>query len=60
MRDHKISQVSLAKDMCVTPQYINKILQGKQNRTLKQLEERRFVVKLKLGREKFLFKRKAI
>ena len=37
MRTNKVSQVSLAKDMGVTPQYINKILQGKENMTLETI-----------------------
>ena len=37
MRENKVSQVSLAKDMGVTPQYINKILQGKENMTIETI-----------------------
>lgn len=37
MRTNKVSQVSLAKDMGVSPQYINKILQGKENMTLETI-----------------------
>jgi plasmid maintenance system antidote protein VapI len=37
MRTNKVSQVTLAKDMGVTPQYINKILQGKENMTLETI-----------------------
>lgn len=37
MRENKITQVSLAKEMGVTPQYINKILQGKENMTLETI-----------------------
>ena len=37
MRSNKVSQVTLAKDMGVTPQYINKILQGKENMTLETI-----------------------
>jgi transcriptional regulator with XRE-family HTH domain len=37
IRDNKISQVRLADEMGVTPQYINKILQGKENMTLESI-----------------------
>lgn len=37
MRTNKVSQVSLAKCMGVSPQYINKILQGKENLTLETI-----------------------
>ena len=37
IRANKISQVRLADEMGVTPQYINKILQGKENMTLETI-----------------------
>lgn len=37
MRTNKVSQVSLAKCLGVSPQYINKILQGKENLTLETI-----------------------
>lgn len=37
IRANKISQVRLAEKMGVTPQYINKILQGKENMTLETI-----------------------
>lgn len=61
MRERKITQVELATDLGVTPQYINKIVKGQENLTLETIAKLEGILKINLvSVETFQYKSEAI